>query len=229
MKNGFIFGLPGVLALYRSATATAVFPMIVLANVGIAFITVGLAFWANTPGIFMKANNGRLSFLSYLVFWPYLALNYLFLRLYRRLSQENPIDEILPGLYLGRKLLKADQATFTQWGICAVVDATSEWGEARFILKNYAYLCVPVLDTCAPTRQQLHAAVAWIEAQLQHGGVFVHCTAGHGRSATIIAAYLLHIKAVAGVQEAVVLIKSNRPKIRVEKGQLAVLMEVINP
>jgi hypothetical protein len=227
MRNCFIFGLPGVFALYWSATAKAMLPMFVFANVGIAFIGVGLAFGSNTPGIFMKSTNGRLSLLSYLVFWPYLALNYLFLRLYRRLSKENPLDEILPGLHLGRKLCHADRERLPQRGVRAVVDVTSEWGEAGFILKNYAYLCVPVLDTCAPTRQQLHETVAWIEVHLQHGGVFVHCAAGHGRSATIIAAYLLHTKAAAGVQEAIDLIKSKRPKIRLGKGQLALLQEYI--
>jgi len=84
---------------------------------------------------------------------------------------------------------------------------------------------VPVLDTCPPTRQQLHEAVIWIQEHVKHGGVFVHCAAGHGRSATIVAAYLLHTKKVTGVQEAIALIKSKRPKIRVEKGQLAVLHE----
>jgi diacylglycerol kinase (ATP) len=227
MKNVFIFGLAGGFALYWSVTANTILPMIVLADVGIAFIGVGLAFMLKTPGMFMKADNGQLSFLSYLIFWPYLTVNYAFLRLYRFLSQENPIDEILPGLYLGRKLCHADKGRFTQVNINAVVDVTSEWSEARFILKNYAYLCVPVLDMCAPTRQQLHEAVAWIKAQLKHGGVFVHCAAGHGRSATIVAAYLLHTKKVTRVQEAIDFIKNKRPKISLVQRQLAVLQEYI--
>ena len=199
--------------------------MIVLANIGIAFIGVGVAFWSKTPAIFMKARNGSLAPLSYLIFWPYLVLNYLFLILYRRLSRENPIDEIIPGLYVGRQLVKADQGIFNQRDIRAVVDVTSEWGEAGFIRRQCAYVCLPVLDTCAPTRQQLQDAVAWIAEHLAHGGVFVHCAAGHGRSATIVAAYLLHSQKVIGVQEAVEFIRNKRPKISLGEGQLAVLQE----
>jgi protein-tyrosine phosphatase len=225
MRHVLFFGIPGILALYGSVTAQAVLPIIVLANIGIAFLVVGLAFGTKTPGIFMKTSTGRLSLLSYLIFWPYLALNYLFLILYRRLSRENPMDEIIPSLYVGRQLVKADQELFHQRDIRAVVDVTSEWSEAGFILKHCAYLCVPVLDGCPPTSQQLQKAVAWIEEQRKQGGVFVHCAAGHGRSATIVAAYLLHIQKVISVQEALEFIRSKRPKISLGEGQLAVLQE----
>jgi protein-tyrosine phosphatase len=225
MRNVLFFGIPGIFALYGSVTAQAVLPMIVLANMGIAFLAVGLAFGTKTPGIFMKTSNGRLSLLSYLIFWPYLVLNYLFLILYRRLSRENPMDEIIPGLYVGRQLLQADQEIFNQRDIRAVVDVTSEWSEAGFIRTQCAYLCVPILDTCAPTWQQLQDAVTWIEEHRKQGGVFVHCAAGHGRSATIVAAYLLHIQKVIGVQDALDFIRSKRPKISLGEGQLAVLQE----
>jgi protein-tyrosine phosphatase len=96
---------------------------------------------------------------------------------------------------------------------------------ARYILKNCAYLWVPVLDSCSPTLEQLREAVAWIEEQLKHGNVFVHCAVGHGRSATIIAAYLLHVKKVTGVQGAIDFIKEKRPKINLHQGQVSILQE----
>jgi len=225
----FIFSLGGVLALYRSATADAVLPMVVLSNVAVALIGVGLAFGLKRPGMFMKTPNGRMSFLSYLCFWPYFALNHLILRLYRLLSKENPIDEIIPGLYLGCKLWPTDKEKLTQRGISAVVDVTSEWGETGFILKNYEYLSVPVLDSCPPTLDQLREAVQWIEERLEHGGVFVHCAVGHGRSATIIAAYLLHAQNVSGLQNAIDFIKRKRPKINLNHKQLSTLHKYWKP
>ena len=220
-----IFSVSGVLALYGSAVADTLLPVILLANVAIASVGVGLAFLLKKPGIFMKAQNGRMSFPGYLVFWPYFVLNHLILGLYRLSSKENPIDEIIPGLYLGCKLWHTDKKKLIQRDISAVVDVTSEWGEARFILKNCAYLCVPVLDTCSPTIEQLRETVVWIEEQLKHGSVFVHCAVGHGRSATIITAYLLYAKKVTGVQGAIDFIKRKRPKINLHQGQLSVLQE----
>lgn len=227
MKNFFIFSFGGILASYGSVSADTMLSTIVLANAAVAFFGVGLAFGLKQTGILMKTKNGRLSPLSYLIFWPYLVGNNLVLAGYRLLSKENPIDEIIPGLYLGCKLWSSDKNKLIQRGICSVVDVTSEWREADFILKHYTYLGVPVLDTCPPTLDQLREAVAWIEDRLKHGGVFVHCAIGHGRSATVIAAYLLHTKKAAGVQEAIDFIKTKRPKIHLHQGQLSVLHEYI--
>ncbi len=227
MKNFFVFSLVGALALYKGASADAALSIVVLANVAVAFIVAGLAFGLKRPAMFMKTKNGRLFPLGYLVFWPYLVINHFILGLYRLLSGENPVDEIIPGLYLGCKLWFFDKEKLIQRGIRSVVDITSEWGEAGFILKNYSYLSIPVLDTHPPTLDQLCKAVAWIDEQLKHSGVFVHCAAGHGRSTTIIAGYLLHTKMVTGVQEAIDFIKRKRPKISLNQEQISVLHEYV--
>lgn len=224
----FVFCLSSILALYKSATADTLVPVILLANVAVASIGVGLAFLLRKPEMFMKTQNGWISFPGYLVFWPYFVLNHVIMGLYRLLSNEHPIDEIIPGLYLGSKLWSFDKEKLAQRDISAVLDVTAEWGEAGFILKNCAYLWVPILDSCSPTLEQLREAVAWIEEQLKHGNVFVHCAVGHGRSATIIAAYLLHVKKVTGVQGAIDFIKGKRPKINLHQGQLSILQEYTN-
>ena len=171
----------------------------------------------------MKTPNGRVNVLSYMLFWPYFMANHGVLGLYRLFSKENPCDEILPGLYLGRKLWSWDHALLTQRNISAIVDITAEWSEANFILKNCAYLSIPVLDMCPPTLIQLRQAISWIDKEVLQHGVFVHCAAGHGRSATLVAAYLLHAGTVRDVQEAIAFIKTKRPKIHVNREQLVVL------
>jgi protein-tyrosine phosphatase len=225
MKYFFVFNLAGFLALCWGANVGAVPSMIVLVNIAIAFFGVGLAFGLKKPRVLLKAKNGRLSLFSYIFFWPYLLLNNLSLGVYRLISRENPIDEIIPNLYLGYKPWRIDKEKFIQKGIRSVVDLTSEFGEAGFILKNFNYLSVPLLDARPPTQDQLRNTVAWIDEQLKNGGVFVHCALGHGRSATIIGAYLLNAKITSKVQYAVDFIKSKRPKINLHRGQFLVLQQ----
>lgn len=227
MKYFFVFSLAGVLVLCWGANVGAVPSMIVLINIAIAFFGVGLAFGLKKPRILMKAKNGRLSLFSYILFWPYFLLSNLSLGVYRLISRENPIDEIIPDLYLGYKPWHIDKEKFIQKGIRSVVDLTSEFGEAGFILKNFKYLSVPLLDTYPPTQGQLYDTVAWIDEQLKSGGVFVHCALGHGRSATIIGAYLLYAKITSEVQYAVDFIKSKRPKIDLHKGQFSTLQQYV--
>ena len=226
MKQFFVFSFVGGVALYRSATADEMLPMVILANVAVGFIGGALAFGFQKPEMFMKLHNGRLSFFSYLVFWSYILSGNLLVMIYRLLSREHPIDEILPGVYLGCKLCHFDKGKLSQRGICAVLDATSELGEAGFIRKHYNYLCIPVLDNHPPTLEQLSKAVTWIEEQLLHGGIFIHCALGHGRSATIVVAYLLHTRTVSGIQEAIAFIKSKRPGIHLLQRQLSRVSEI---
>ena len=129
-QYAFVFSFGGVLAIYGTVRANTVFSLIVLANIAIASFGVGLAFLLKKFGTFLKIKNGRFSLPGYLVFWPYFVLNHVIMGLYRLLSHEHPIDEVIPGLYLGAKLWSFDKEKLTQRDISAVVDVTAEWGES---------------------------------------------------------------------------------------------------
>lgn len=218
----------GLFTFLASITSDSIWLSIILVNASISFMAVGLAYGLRKPGIFLKRKAGHMSFFSYLVFWPYWTLNSLGLAIYRLLGIENPMDEVIPGLYLGSKPMFIDKARLTQHGISSVIDLTAELYELDFIRSNFRYLCIPILDNCPPSLQQLCEAIPWIEANMKDGAVLVHCAYGHSRSATFVAAYLLHTNKVAGVETVVEFIKSKRPTIGLTAGQKAVLQEFAN-
>jgi protein-tyrosine phosphatase len=192
-------------------------------NTAIALIGVGCAFILGKPGLFMKNAAGTLSPLSYLIFWPYFTLNTITLGLFRVLSQENALDKIVPDLYIGCQLSIIDYKRFLSLGIKSTLDLTSEFGEVGFIRTGQNYLSIPLLDTTAPTLNQLEEAVSWITARLSEGPVFVHCALGHGRSATVVAAFLIKAGIVNDIKGAVEFIKAKRSGVDLRSKQLSVL------
>lgn len=85
-----------------------------------------------------------------------------------------------------------------------------------------SFLWLPVEDTQAPTQEQLALGAAHLR-ELSECGVktYVHCKWGHGRSPTLLAAYLI----TTGMQaeEAISHIRERRPGIHPTAPQLAAL------
>lgn len=74
-------------------------------------------------------------------------------------------------------------------GVTAILSLTSWPPEAP---EGMRVLHVPVPDMHAPTVDQLHQAVAFMQDVVRAGGkVVAHCTAGMGRTGTFLAAYLV--------------------------------------
>jgi atypical dual specificity phosphatase len=82
---------------------------------------------------------------------------------------------------------------------------------------------VPIYDMEAPTPEQLQSCLTTIErAGASNMGLAVHCTAGLGRTGTIIAAYMVLKGATA--EEAIARVRELRPgSIETEAQSLAVI------
>jgi hypothetical protein len=186
----------------------------------ISLLVVGMAYLWQGPCVFLKTRQGSLHPASFLWLWPFYLLNELIFNSYRRLSGEPAYAEVLPGLYLGRRLWRREIRAL---GRCDVLDLTCEMSENRSMRKSGRYLCLPVLDNGCPTLEQLCEGVAWLTERLPRGPVYVHCAAGHGRSATMVIAYLLSQYVVGSVEEGIAFLKARRPGVRLNTCQRAIL------
>src|SRR5207302_1356059 len=114
--------------------------------------------------------------------------------------QCGPWDEVVPGVWIGRKLNDKEAADAIRQGVTAVLDLTVEFDEARPFL-NVAYRNVPILDLTAPTQEQLEDIATFIAQHASTGVVYIHCKVGYSRSAAAVGAYLFASHKAASVEE----------------------------
>jgi diacylglycerol kinase (ATP) len=190
----------------------------------VASAGLAMAYALRSPRLLGKRADGSMAPLAWLLFWPFLLLNFLSLWSFRRLSREEPISEIVPGLYLGCRLLREDRGAFERRAIASTLDLTAEFPEVSYA-RSGSYLCIPLLDTSPPTRDQLSLAAEWIERRMAEAPVLVHCALGHGRSAIIVAAHLLRAGRAATVEETLELVSERRPGVGLNGAQARALRD----
>jgi protein-tyrosine phosphatase len=227
MKYAVVFILFGFTCAFYAATSQAPALRLFFVSLAVAFSGVGLAFAFVGHRAFLKKPNGKLGFLSYVLYWPYHLLNWFSLLCFRRGGNENAFDKIDDNVYLGCRLSQNDKEEIERVGIKSVLDLTCEFSEIP-LLRQMSYRCIPVLDTRAPSLELLENGAQWINEESAKGPVYVHCALGHGRSATFVAAYLLLSGKARTPQEAIDKIKILRPKIGLHPEQVA-LLEKMSP
>jgi len=218
LKLGATFMALGVVAILLSFTGYPWEMAGAMAWVGLAFVAVGLAYLFGRPHFFLKRANGVLSTTSRLIYGPFLILNLCGHSVFRRLSREHLFDEICENLYLGGRLYPSDSPLVADLKLTSVLDLCAEFSESA-PFRNLSYLCLPTLDACAPSVEQLEQGVVWMMEKTAAGPVYVHCALGRGRSATMVAAYLVASGRAATVAEAVEFVAERRPQIGLTKCQ----------
>lgn len=180
---------------------------------GLALLVVAAAYALSKPALLMKTADGRLPLRAWIVLGPYLAANHLLFLLRRTFSREPPAHEIVPGLWLGRWPGFGGVPALHAAGIRSVLDLTSEYPRRPAGGEEAAYLNLGVLDYSAPSPSQLRKAIAFISERLDAGPVYVHCAVGHGRSAMVVAAWLVASGRVPDLAAALALVRSKRPRV----------------
>jgi atypical dual specificity phosphatase len=134
-------------------------------------------------------------------------------------------DVIDEHFFLGGALMFDDLERLQGQGVRAVVNLCAERQDNQRRLREACmeYLWLPVVD--APTLEQIQQGVVWIEQQLQAGRiVYVHCAAGVGRSATLLACWYMYARGMR-VPQVLRFIKTRRPQMALTRWQIRRLQE----
>ncbi len=161
-------------------------------------VWVGLAYFGVGGRVFGKRNDGTLNWGAVILLLPFLIINWSTWYVQNFVSSENAVDEVAPGLWLGRRVFR-DQLPE---GVTLVVDMTSEFANPGY---GVSYLAVPTLDAFVPEKNAFLSAV--VRAAEHSGGVLIYCANGHGRSAVMMGAVLLKkglAKSVAHAEEMII-------------------------
>ncbi len=181
-------------------------PAVSLALVALNYLLLGAAG-------FQKRENGSLSPAARWLFAPYQVGAWINSRLWTRLHPQP--CEVVDNVWLGRTPSTKQLTPFS-----AVVDMCAE---LSLNPGKRGYQAVPVLDLTVPTVEQSLYAAQSIERLRQQGPLLVCCALGYSRSATAVAAWLLHSGRAESVDKAVTMIRDAAPRIVLKADHLAVL------
>lgn len=192
-------------------------PAWALAWPAIAVTAVGLGYLGLGPGVFGKRADGTLRAPHFLLLLPYHVVAWLRVRWDAWRHREDPWHEVAPGLFLGRIV----EAHALPPGTRVVVDLTSEFPASAATRDGRDYHCLPTLDTSVPRYADFARLARLVAAH--EGPIYVHCAAGHGRSATFAAAILIARGEASEVDEAEAKLRATRPTVHLHRGQRAMV------
>jgi protein-tyrosine phosphatase len=215
MRYTVVFALFGV---YLAVVAFAVgdFGWLLLWP-AVSFLLVGAAYAGLGPGIFGKRPGGTLAWWALLLLLPYLVLTWAVWHLARAFRKEACCHEVAPGVWLGRRPYPRELPP----DVTLVVDLTAEFPAHRGVRRGRTYLCLPTLDTGAPEEAAFGDLVRQVAAW--RGKVYIHCAAGHGRSALVAAAVLVARGLARDGRQAEEALRKVRPGVRLLKAQRELL------
>ena len=215
MQYTFSFALVAVTALAGSLVAPGWAARLPLFWVSSSFLLAAAAYAGLGPGLLGKRPDGTLPAWSYVVHGPFLLLGLVTMRAVHFATPEPPFHEVAPGVVLGRRPTRRDREQFRALGVSAVLDLTAELPASAALSGAERYRTLPVLDAEPPSPAQLADAVRWIDAALAEGRkVLVHCALGHGRSATVVAAWRLAHGAPGDALDVEATLRRTRPGVR---------------
>lgn len=189
----------------------------------LSYLILAAAYAGFGPRVFGKQADGRLAWWGRILLGPHRWITWVIWLLIGLLGREPPAHEIAPGLWLGRRPYRRNLPADTS----LVVDLTAEFPAARGVIPGRTYRCIPTLDMSIPALEDARELVRLV-SQWQ-GTVYLHCAAGHGRSAMVAAAVLLERGLASDPLEAEELVRKIRPGIHLTRAQRRLLHRLRTP
>ncbi|GHG05086.1 diacylglycerol kinase family protein [Thalassotalea marina] len=211
----------GLALLLPTVVLTAFFGWI-----GLSFLLVTIAYFADIPSIFRKNDDGKIASWIRWAFIPFLLSARAYNAIARRNDPVPPIQKVQDNLFLSRRLFPSDLEQLERENITCIVDVTAEFSglESAMTDKTFDYLAIPTLDHKVPSLRKLRHALNWIDCQIQQSrSVVVHCALGRGRSVFVVAAYLLSKDNDLTVEQVLKQLNDIRQTARLNKAQIKVL------
>lgn len=168
----------------------------------------------------MVAATGSTDYRLGLFHWLFDKLYPVIRFVYERLMGQVWFSEITPQLWLGgAPTYRRDYARLLAIGVGAVVNIRAERADdtAFYDRHGIRHVRYAVPDVLVPDAVTIAHAVEWIKRQVDDQRVvLIHCAKGRGRSATLLAAYLMRERGLT-FSEANDLLKSKRPLTKLEE------------
>lgn len=210
-----LLGLSQIVLAFINYSASAMFWLFIWS--GAAWVLAGMAYVANAAWIFGKASTGAVNWLYVVAFFPFLFVTHLIWHIQRLLTKESVHNEIVPGIWLGRRCYDAELPP----DVKTIVDMTSEFIEPLEVRQGRAYICVPTLDASAPALAVFRTLMESVSRSAEP--IYIHCAKGHGRSAMVVIAALMAKGIAPSLVEAERIVKQSRPGIKISTTQRRLL------
>jgi protein-tyrosine phosphatase len=185
---------------------------------GLNFVFLGIAHLRGLYRLFGKRADGTLPIWSWVIFLPLHLYSLAILNLTRLIGNEPWVCRVNESLSLGSRPNASDDCGEFD----AIIDLTAEFQEVKSVRQRRGYYSFPIVDASAPTVDALEAAVK----ARPNGRALVHCAQGHGRTGLFAAAWLLANGSATTADEALALVTSVRPGVKLNSTQRRCLSEL---
>lgn len=227
IRYAVLFSLIGALLVALAIQNRANPWLLLLLYPALSFLVLGLAYAGIGPFVYGKRPNGTRSWLGQAWSLPFSLSSDLVWWITISTLRSPAIGQVSENLYIGRRLTARDAVAIREAGFQSCLDLTAESPETALLRILPDYFCLPMLDGTAPTPDQLSAAVEWLDKAIRRGPVYVHCALGHGRTGTIVAAYLLASGTDTDIDAALNRLRQSRSTLSINPAQRKALQQFV--
>lgn len=197
--------------------------MLVFIYPSLSFFTLSIAYAGAGPALLGKRPDGHRAWWAIVWSLPYSLIAEFVWRLAILRRREPAIAKVTHNLYCGRRLTQREQTEFARHQIQGCLDLTAEFIETSHLRSLPHYRCSPILDGTAPSVEHLQELVDWLTKTTAVHSIYVHCALGHGRTSTIVVAFLIRNGLERDIDSALSRLQAIRPDVDINDTQRELL------